>query len=424
MSMPLIATGAPESALGHPGGETSATNILDYGALPNTDELQTPAIQRAIDAATSKSAPGVVRIPAGSYRIANLKLRSNLHLFLEEGAVLLGSTDHLDYGQESWTSAMIQAIGTTNIRISGQGIIDGQNSVRPGGEEGFRGHHIFFFHQCENIRIESITLQHSGNYAFLGRKNQSLHFQDVTLLGGHDGLHIQNCEEVTVRGCDFRTGDDCLAGTDNQHVTVTKCRFNSACNAFRLGVDHLTVRHCVFQGPGEFPHKVSVMRGQARHSMGAAFIHFSPLDRQPTIPSDHWLIEDCVFDQIESFYTYDHENGLWQTGQPARCIHFARIQATRVRNPIRIIGDADRQLALFLENVSIALDPAHANQPVLEARRFGAIRLKEVNLSNDGTHPLIVVREGNLLTSEGTPPELSAEQCWNVAGVAVVERQR
>ena len=66
-------------------------NIRQYGAVSDTTQLSTQAIQKAIDAC-SQNGGGRVIIPAGNYKTGSLVLRSNVHLHLETGATLYGST--------------------------------------------------------------------------------------------------------------------------------------------------------------------------------------------------------------------------------------------------------------------------------------------------------------------------------------------
>jgi len=328
---------------------------------------------------------------------------------LLEGAVLAGSSDWDDYGSGKWGDALFTGHGVRDVRISGPGIIDGTGVTREGGEEGFRGPHTFFFQNASDIRMENLTIRDSGNYAVLCRNVDRADFIKLTILGGHDGVHIQDCNHITITDCDFRTGDDCVAGTDNTHVTVTDSRFNSSCNAFRLGVQHFVVRDCSFQGPGEYPHKVSVRKGNPRHNMLAAFVHFSPRDRNPKIPSDDWLIENCTMDQVQSVYAYNHERGLWQQGQPAKMLIFRNITATGVERPVVVVGDEARLLDLTLENVSIKLHPDHAEQEVLNIRRFGSLRLQGLTLGNRGEHLLIRLGDGQNLEWDEATAQLAAE---------------
>ena len=71
-------------------------NIVNYGAKSDTTVLSTAAIQKAIDDC-SKAGGGRVMVPAGQYKIGTIILKSDVHLFLEQGATLYGSTDLKDY---------------------------------------------------------------------------------------------------------------------------------------------------------------------------------------------------------------------------------------------------------------------------------------------------------------------------------------
>ncbi|HEX6180719.1 MAG TPA: glycosyl hydrolase family 28-related protein, partial [Chitinophagaceae bacterium] len=115
-------------------------NILDYGAKADTTVKNTRAIQKAIDACTEG---GTVYIPKGVFVSGALFLKSNMTLYIEEGAVLKGSVDVADYtpmimnrfeGWEMNTYASLLNAGTLNrkggysvknLRITGGGTISG-----------------------------------------------------------------------------------------------------------------------------------------------------------------------------------------------------------------------------------------------------------------------------------------------------------
>src|SRR5690554_5005747 len=67
---------------------------------------------------------GIVTIPTGRYLTGTIILKSNVSLYLENGAVLLGSTNIEDYKRRN----LFRAVNEENIAISGNGIIDGQGS--------------------------------------------------------------------------------------------------------------------------------------------------------------------------------------------------------------------------------------------------------------------------------------------------------
>ena len=70
-------------------------NVMDFGAVPDGISLNTAAIQKAIDAAAAAGG-GQVVIPAGKFLTGTLRLRDNIDLHLEPGAVLLASTCSAD----------------------------------------------------------------------------------------------------------------------------------------------------------------------------------------------------------------------------------------------------------------------------------------------------------------------------------------
>ena len=114
--------------------------VIQHGAAPDDEKLDTRAIQAAIDTAANAGG-GIVRFPSGTFLTGGLMLRNNITLRLDEGAILKGSTDHRDYGEGRWSQALIRGDGLTGIRIHGPGTIDGADCKNPKGEEGFRGPH-------------------------------------------------------------------------------------------------------------------------------------------------------------------------------------------------------------------------------------------------------------------------------------------
>ena len=66
----------------------SAFDITQYGAVGDGTTLNTKAIQAAIDAAAA-SGGGEVRFPSGTYLTGTLFLKSNVHLCLSQGTLVL-----------------------------------------------------------------------------------------------------------------------------------------------------------------------------------------------------------------------------------------------------------------------------------------------------------------------------------------------
>jgi polygalacturonase len=237
----------------------------------------TAAFQKIIDE-TSQNGGGIVRVGAGTHVIGSLFLKSNVTLFLEEGAVLKGSSNKRDYNPlnvcpqnraskaESATGAhLLLCIGQTNVAIRGRGKIDGNcdaflldpNGIPwPGGESRipWRTSQMLYFVESSDLTVEGITLENSPYWScfFHGCKNVAVRNLRVRTrrvpyhAHNGDGIDIDCCEDVEVSGCDINTADDCIAIRAYQspllsprpcaRIRVRDCKLSSACNAIRLGV--------------------------------------------------------------------------------------------------------------------------------------------------------------------------------------------
>jgi len=108
-------------------------NITRYGAVPDGHQLNTRAIQAAIDDC-NKNGGGTVQVPSGLWLTGPVVLKSNVNLNLAVGATLLFTKDKTQYPlvKANWegydqmrNQSPISAEGATNIAITGKGIIDG-----------------------------------------------------------------------------------------------------------------------------------------------------------------------------------------------------------------------------------------------------------------------------------------------------------
>lgn len=106
--------------------------LTDYNICPDNN-IQTEHIQSLIDSVSSCGG-GVIVVPSGTFRTGALFFKSNTHLHLHPGAVLLGSDNIADYpvlltrieGETClYFSALVNADHIDNFTISGSGVIDG-----------------------------------------------------------------------------------------------------------------------------------------------------------------------------------------------------------------------------------------------------------------------------------------------------------
>src|SRR5215831_17102053 len=81
-------------------GQDSRTSIYDvraFGAKGDGKTLDTPAINKAIDAAAAAGG-GTVRFPSGSYLSFSIHLKSNITLYLDQGSTIVAADPMADHG--------------------------------------------------------------------------------------------------------------------------------------------------------------------------------------------------------------------------------------------------------------------------------------------------------------------------------------
>jgi hypothetical protein len=244
-------------------------NVRDFGAAGDGVTPDTSAIRRAVDHCAA-SGGGTVYFPAGTYLTGTIRLRSNIALWLDRGARILGSRRLEDYqwpeGERDWYAALILGHDVENIAISGGGIIDGNRVFNPKGEEQMRGPHAFVCHGCRDLTVRDVQFVDAANYAVRLNSCERVNIDGITVRGGWDGINLWDTRYVTIANCRLFTGDDCLAGAWWENVTVSNCVLNTSCNAFRLGGRNVLITNCLVFGPGQHEHRTS-----ARKNLEAGF---------------------------------------------------------------------------------------------------------------------------------------------------------
>ena len=235
-------------------------SVMDYGAKGDGTSLDTKAVQQAIDAA-NKNGGGTVFFPAGKYLSGTIFFRSNVSIYLDAGATLLGSKNLDDYPKticeyRSYTDnytvrSLIYAEKMENISIMGMGTVDGQgaafNHFQTREDPGYKQRpYMFRFIECKNIKVRDITIINSPMWV-----QHYLACEDVLIDGitvnsfvawNNDGIDIDSCSEVRISNCNINSGDDAIvlkATSDRpcKNVVVTNCIISSHCNAFKLGTE-------------------------------------------------------------------------------------------------------------------------------------------------------------------------------------------
>jgi polygalacturonase len=239
--------------------------ITDFGAKGDRISDCTEAINQAIEKCNSEGG-GRVIVPQGIFLTGAIHLKSNVNLYISEGATLLFTTDKSKYlpvvhtrfeGMECMNySPFIYAYNEKNIAITGMGIINGQGeswwswkgkwngSVSEGWKEGMveqksdndslyrmverntpldqrifgEGHYLrpdfIVSYGCQNVLIEGITLVQSPMWNIHPILSENIIVRGIKIesLGpNNDGCDPESCRNVLIENCYFNTGDDCIA---------------------------------------------------------------------------------------------------------------------------------------------------------------------------------------------------------------------
>ena len=407
-------------------------NIVDFGAVPETNELQTEKIQNAIDECF-KMGGGEVVVPAGVFVTGGIRLRSNITLHLLENAVLKASRnpeDYFSYREDEiepiseyltdalwisarvrekerdydfmrlpgsrWHNGLIRVLNAENVAVIGEegALLDGSNCFDEINEENYRGPHCISMYNCKNITFKGYTVKDSGNWAHSLFYCDNINMEFVTVLAGHDGIHMTVCKNITIDNCRFHSGDDCVAGFSNVNMLVSNCILNSACSAMRLGGTNVIVENCNIYGPCKYLYRGSLTQEEKkmginpqveghRNNMLSVFTYYAdftfPIKYQP----GNIVIKDCTVDYADRFLHFNFSgNEMWQANRPLEYIRFENIKANRISMPLTAYGDKENPVTLELKNIDISMRDGFEETDFMHVANYKKILLDNVKVSN------------------------------------------
>jgi polygalacturonase len=231
-----------------------------------------------IDALHAKGG-GQLYFPAGRYLTGSLQLKSNVTLYLEKEAMLLGSTSPYDYPGFStekelkvnnghFDQALIYAEGAENIGITGEGCIDGQgrelaltiDSLHHTGELVDKHYNTYrkrpntrpkllFMRNCRKVELRKTNFRSGAAWGLsfslcVDLTIDSLHVENRAYWN-NDGIDISDCKDVRISNCFINSADDgiCLKshnrGAWNDRVSISNCYIISSASAIKFGTESL-----------------------------------------------------------------------------------------------------------------------------------------------------------------------------------------
>lgn len=182
---------------------------------------RTAAIQRAIDDASAygtargNGAQGIVYVPKGQYYIGNLVLKSNMALYLEPGAALIGTGKTADYTEHWFKESMGRPatwwisteFGSENIKIYGRGTIDGNGkALHDDKSTNGKGmiNNLVVPIATSNFKMDGVVIRESAGWAVMPVRSNDLEFTNLKIfnslgMGENDGIDVVESQNVVVR---------------------------------------------------------------------------------------------------------------------------------------------------------------------------------------------------------------------------------
>jgi len=244
-------------------------DVRAYGATGDGKTLDTPAVNKAIEAAAAAGG-GEVLFPAGSYLCFSIRLKSHVHLHLEEGSAViaadspkLGETTgynggvydaaepktewdaYQDYGHNHWHNSLIWGEEIHDVSITGTGLIWGRG-LSFGAERAARGNYPIYVAEqagvgnkaiamknCRNVLLRDFAMLKCGHFALLLTGVDNLTIDNLKIDTDRDGMDIDCCQNVRVSNCTVNSPwDDGICpkssyalGTarPTRNLTITNC---------------------------------------------------------------------------------------------------------------------------------------------------------------------------------------------------------
>jgi polygalacturonase len=270
--------------------QDSKTRITQAGAAADGKTLNTKAIQSAIDKLAAGGS-GTLVVPEGVFITGALFFKPGVSLELEKGSVLKCSADPNDFPrkrtrieghfEESFNAGLINADGCDGLRISGSGTLDG--SGMPVWERFWAGRRadknfknvgldrarLAIIENSKDIKISGITFKDSQFWNLHIYNCQKVTVENASFLvpddykqaPSTDGIDLDSCQDVVVRGCFFSVTDDCicLKGTKGpfaledkqskpvERIRISDCTFKRGGGVATCGSEATVVRDVVVE---------------------------------------------------------------------------------------------------------------------------------------------------------------------------------
>ena len=310
-------------------------DIRSYGAVGDGKAVDSPAINKAIEAAAAVGG-GTVIVPAGTWLSFSIRLKSHVALVLAQGATIVaadsplpGATtgynggvydaaepntpweDYQDYGHNHWHNSLIWGEELNDISITGPGLIYGKG-LSFGADRPPRGNYSVYVAEQPGVGNKSIALKNCHNVLL----------RDFSILkGGHFGLLLTGVDNLTIDNLTIDTDRDGMDVDCCRNVRISNCTVNSPWDdgicpksSYALGyaraTENVTIADCYVTGGYELG---SVLDGSFRKFPPDVKVSRTgriKLGTESNGGFKNFAISNCVFDTCNGLALESEDGAL------------------------------------------------------------------------------------------------------------------
>ncbi len=232
-------------------GDSAVTNLASYMPAPhNPDAPVTAEFQKAIDETSAKNggSGGVLYVPNGQYFVGQLKLKSNVHLYLQNGALIKAIPDFVPelyplQGSNPKDSSFIFLGKAKNVKVTGRGVIDG-NGLEVRTKNAKANIKLMRSVESSDILVDGIYFRNSSRWSLHMLQSESITYRnfklindvrvtpgasekiDSFLVSNTDGVDIDASQHVVIEDSFIYTGDDTISTKVTYYMNLKRPCFD------------------------------------------------------------------------------------------------------------------------------------------------------------------------------------------------------
>lgn len=235
-------------------------DVKKFGAKGNGKTDDTEAINKAIAAAAYTG--GTVLIRDGVFSSGEIKLASDMTLFVDPSATVIGSQDHGKYplrvpgrslcAHRQLGRGLIYGEKVRNVTVTGGGTLDGNGKYRfkmndplARREQDARPDIVYIAYSSD-LTVENLNMRRSAFWTVVPLSSTGVTVRNLRLncmnTPNRDGIDPVDCKNISVYHCNVMAGDDglCFKSSDVfgcENIDVYDMMISSLASAVKFGTD-------------------------------------------------------------------------------------------------------------------------------------------------------------------------------------------